>query len=289
MIDPKHSDTNQFSAFNPSTTIYKPYHFKTELLAYATSESYTTIEMTSTSHAAIVRIHFPPFEEDSGFNQTRRVKIGLNGGNDDSQIGALQDGAVAITGSSRANSGGIPSHDLFAHHFVVGVYGGEEGDKPITAEHILSSSASNSAAWLDFTGEDDITEIVTLRIATSFISQEQAQTTLQYEVPTESSFEEVLDEAKQEWNSVLARTSVDSVHNSYSQQEANDLLVTFYSSLYRASLFPRQLSEVDAAGNTVHWSPFSSEAGVFEGPISTDSGFWDAYSTVCKCLHGNFS
>ena len=274
IVDPKHQDVNQFSAFDPSKSVFKPYHFKTDLLAYGTSESYTTIEVTSSSHGAIVRLQFPPFDEGSNFNQTRRVIVGLNGGEDGSSIGTLDDGAIAIMGASRANSGGIPNGDQFAHHFVVGFYGGKDGDKPIGPEHILSSSSSNSAAWVDFTAQSDITDIITLRIATSFISPEQALTSLGLEVPPHVPFEELLQASRDDWNAVLGRVSVDTVPASYSSTEANDLLVTFYSSLYRASLFPRQLSEINAEGGLVHWSPFSEEGGVFSGPISTDSGFW---------------
>jgi putative alpha-1,2-mannosidase len=124
---------------------------------------------------------------------------------------------------------------------------------------------------------------ILMRIGTSFISADQAVVNMQREVGAPLSFQQVAAESKEEWRSTLARVDVGEVDASYSLQEQTDLLTTFYSSLYRASLFPRQLSEVTAAGDTVHWSPYSEGGSVHQGPLSTDSGFWDAYSTVCKC------
>ncbi len=63
------------------------------------------------------------------------------------------------------------------------------------------------------------------------------------------------------------------------QQEETTL---FYSALYRACLFPRQLGETAADGSEVHWSPYAQTTAqrVMPGALSTDSGFWDAWNTV---------
>lgn len=59
----------------------------------------------------------------------------------------------------------------------------------------------------------------------------------------------------------------------------------FYTALYRASLFPSRLEEIDKAGKLVHRSPYDRNHRVFPGPLSTDSGFWDSYRTVYPFLH----
>ena len=283
MIDKTHSSTDQYSAFNPKTTTFKPYYFKTDLLAYATNTGSTTIEFTSTSHGAIMEINYPPFDINTDFNQTRRIIIDLNGGSDTSSIGTLQDGTTAIFGTSTANSGGIPSNSDYGNRFVIGLYGGENGDKLLTNDSILQTSSNSQSAWIDFKPDDILTEKITLRIATSFISSNQALTNYYSEVSTKVTFEDIKESSKDLWNTVLSRVSINEIHSSYTSDEQNDLYKTFYSSLYRASLFPRQLTEIDENGNEVHWSPYSTTGTrVFNGPISTDSGFWDAYSTVCK-------
>mmetsp|Transcript_34020 Transcript_34020/g.46704 ORF Transcript_34020/g.46704 Transcript_34020/m.46704 type:complete len:129 (+) Transcript_34020:526-912(+) len=72
----------------------------------------------------------------------------------------------------------------------------------------------------------------------------------------------------------------------YTIAEAASIRRVFYSSMYRASIFPRQLTEYDADGNAFHWSPYAanSTVRVMEGPLSTDSGFWDAWNTVYPLL-----
>jgi hypothetical protein len=285
MIDSSHAGTDQYSAYNPKASIFTPYYFKTDLLAYGTINGYTSIAFTPTSHGAIMEITFPTFDADTDFNQTRRVIVDLNGGGDSSSIGTLEDGTLAIFGVSTANSGGIPANSDYGNRFVIGLYGGDNGDKPLTMDSVLQSSATSGSAWIDFKPEDTLTQKITLRLATSFISSEQALTNLKSEVSTALVFDEVMEESKGLWNSVLSRVSLDEIHSSYTESDQVDLYTTFYSSLYRASLFPRQLSEYDEDGNEVHWSPYStSGTRVFDGPISTDSGFWDAYSTVCKLI-----
>jgi putative alpha-1,2-mannosidase len=280
MVDPSHDGTNQYSAYNPQKSIFSPYYFKTDQLAYATSESYTSVEFTSTNHGGMMQVNYPKFEENSDFNQTRRLIVTLNGGLDSSEIITLADGALAISGYSKANSGGVASQEHFAHHFVIGLY--SVSDKPITS--MIGSDSSSNAAWVDLSATDEINEKILMRIGTSFISAEQALVNMQREVGSPLTFDEVSSASKLEWRSTLSRVNIGAVDESYSQQQQTDLLTTFYSTLYRASLFPRQLSEVTADGATVHWSPYSVDGSVFEGPLSTDSGFWDAYSTVCKFL-----
>lgn len=53
---------------------------------------------------------------------------------------------------------------------------------------------------------------------------------------------------------------------------------TFYSCLYRSVLFPRMFYEVNAQGETVHYSPYNGE--VRPGYMFTDTGFWDTF----RCL-----
>ena len=53
---------------------------------------------------------------------------------------------------------------------------------------------------------------------------------------------------------------------------------TFYSCLYRSVLFPRMFHEVNAKGETVHYSPYNGE--IRPGYMFTDTGFWDTF----RCL-----
>lgn len=57
---------------------------------------------------------------------------------------------------------------------------------------------------------------------------------------------------------------------------------TFATCLYRAHLFPRDISEPDPDGGERHRSPYNGE--VRKGPGMTDNGFWDTYRTVYPFL-----
>ena len=139
-----------------------------------------------------------------------------------------------------------------------------------------SNGGNSNFAWLDFDPKDASTSEITIRIATSFISSEQASLNLQQEV-NKISFQELFTEAKSAWNKVLSRVNIVEIDNSYTDAEKTKYHQVFYSNLYRASLFPRQITEISASGDVIHWSPYATgnTSQVFSGPLTTDSGFWD--------------
>jgi len=124
---------------------------------------------------------------------------------------------------------------------------------------------------------------VVLHIGTSFISSNQAILNLDREV-SGLSLEQIHKDGRQEWNKLLSRVSVEG-DSHQSHDEVVELKTMLYTSLYRSLLFPRQLGELNEAGKEIHYSPYAEKGGVFEGPSSTDSGFWDVYRTVYPMLH----
>lgn len=191
-----------------------------------------------------------------------------------------------ISGYSTQNSGGVgDSNAAFAHYFVAAIYGGPQGDQT-TSFDANSTSTSSGTTYADFSPEEVLHKTMTVRIATSFISTEQALHNLKSEVHTDVTFEDVMASAKEEWKNTLSRVTLEDIGDGYDANEEEDLYTVFYSTMYRASLFPRQISETTAEGKVVHWTPFatSEENRVREGPYSTDSGFWDAWNTVYPLL-----
>lgn len=128
--------------------------------------------------------------------------------------------------------------------------------------------------YLEFAADDSATEEIVIRIGTSFISLKQAKTNLEREAPASKTFKDIASESKQRWDGVLGVVGVDAA----GQDPAR--VRTFYSSLYRASLFPRNLFEYDEDGKPIHYSPYDSKGRTFPGELASDSGFWDAYRTV---------
>jgi len=276
---------DQAAAYDVRKSSWKPYYFNASLIGYGTQQGGdTTLEFTSTSHGSIMNVKFPPFFSsiyDSAFLQSRRIEIILEGGDDFAEVRSMSDdGTMSIQGYSKANFGGVPNN--FAHYFVAAIYTGAHGDA--LSGKYLNVSSSNEGAFIDFDPLDPSNDQIVVRIATSLISIEQAIVNLRKELPISKSFTDLVAESKSEWNSVLSRVMLNEIHADYSQQQQADLREVFYSSLYRASLFPRNAAETTAEGREVHWSAYDPQGAVFDGPAATDSGFWDAFSTVYPLL-----
>lgn len=178
-----------------------------------------------------------------------------------------------IVGYTTRNSGGVP--DNFKNYFVV------EFDKPFTymataadtvvAENVCELQADHCGAIIGFSTHKG--EIVHARVASSFISLEQAL--LNLDELGEDDFDTLVAKGRQSWNEVLGRIEVDG--------GTVDQYRTFYSCLYRSLLFPRKFYEVNASGEIVHYSPYNGK--VLPGYMYTDTGFWDTFRCLFPLLN----
>jgi predicted alpha-1,2-mannosidase len=106
-------------------------------------------------------------------------------------------------------------------------------------------------------------------VASSFISYEQAERSLQKEVGKDP-FETTKRKAHETWNKTLSQV--------VAEGGTVDQTRTFYSCLYRATLFPRKFYELDAKDRIIHYSPYNGQ--VLPGYMFTDNGFWDTFRAV---------
>ncbi len=105
------------------------------------------------------------------------------------------------------------------------------------------------------------------RIATSFISFDQASHNLQAEIGKRS-LEQLRERAKDEWNTSLRRIAIEGATEAQAR--------TFYSCLYRTMLFPRVFHEPVPGGKGMHhYSCFNGQ--VEPGVMYADHGYWDVY------------
>lgn len=117
-------------------------------------------------------------------------------------------------------------------------------------------------------------EQIVLKTASSFISFEQAELNLKREVGAKT-FDEIRDAAEKEWNEKLGRIKVKG--GTMDQQR------TFYSCLYRTLFFPNKLYEINAKGETIHWSPYDGK--VHAGYMFAGTGFWDTFRALYPFLN----
>ncbi len=106
-------------------------------------------------------------------------------------------------------------------------------------------------------------KIVSLELATSYISSEQAIANL-----TNKSFDDAISEAEKEWEEKLSRIEIEA---------DEDKKRTFYSCMYRAFLFPRVAYEIEKSGESVYYSPYDGK--IHKGVRYVGTGFWDTMRT----------
>lgn len=110
-------------------------------------------------------------------------------------------------------------------------------------------------------------ETVQAKVASSYISQEQAGVTLNAELGKAKTLEDTKEAAADVWNKHLGRILVE---GGTEEEKA-----TFYSCFFRASLFSRKFYEHDKEGNPYYFSPYDHK--VHSGYMFTDTGFWDTF------------
>ena len=167
-----------------------------------------------------------------------------------------------VYGYTPYNSGGAA--EGFASWFVI------RTDTPIDSVRIISENG-HSLALLGFRTAKG--QQVVLRTASSFISEEQALRNLE-EVEGKD-FGQLKEEGRRVWNETLGRIRVEG--------GSTDELRTFYSCLYRAVLFPMDLSELDAEGRRLHRSPHDGQ--LHPGHFFTNTGFWDTFRALFPLMN----
>ena len=246
------------SWFSHKAETATPYYYKVYLADYD-----VTAEVSPTSRAAAIRITYP---------QTEEAYFVVDAFDKGSSVTIMPDKRTII-GYTTKNSGGVPAN--FKNYFVLrfdhdfSFVGSIEDGK--LSEGKTSATSNHAMAVVGFRTKRG--EQVNIQVASSFISDEQAQCNLK-EVEGKT-FDEVKAEGRKEWNNILGRIEV--------EDDNIDHLRTFYSCLYRSVLFPRSFYEFDEQGNPIHYSPYNGQ--VLSGYLFTDTGFWDTFRSLFPLLN----
>ena len=254
---PIFDEEKRASWFSHKAEVATPYYYRAYLADYD-----VVTELAPTERAAIMRITFPEnksYVVVDAFDKGSYVKI--------------MPKERMIVGYTTKNSGGVPQN--FKNYFVM------KFDKDFTYTAAVADGRINTAdvkAECNHAGgivgfKTIRGEQVNVRIASSFISEEQAIENLK-ELGSDS-FDEVKARGRNTWNDILGRIEVKS--------DDIDHLRTFYSCLYRSVLFPRSFYEKNAKGEIVHYSPYNGE--VLPGYMFTDTGFWDTFRCLFPLLN----
>lgn len=222
-------------------------------------------EMTPTDRAAMFRF---TFTEDAGklIFDNMRNEGGLTIDQENQALTSYTDVKSGLsTGASRM--------------FIYATF-----DVPfIESGRLTGEDRDDVAGYIGFDTTKNKT--VTMKIATSLISIEQAQKNLAQEIEADATFDDVKERAQALWDDQLSIIDVDGA--------TREELVTVYSNLYRLFLYPNKAYEnTGTVENPVYQyahifekSPnhgTATEAGVeiVNGKLYVNNGFWDTYRTT---------
>ncbi|MBO5974341.1 MAG: GH92 family glycosyl hydrolase [Paludibacteraceae bacterium] len=240
--------------FSHDNEVAKPYLYQVRF------NDGTQVKMTSTERGAIFVVKFA---------ENKRQFLVLDAYKDGCGV-EIDTTNSCITGYTKSNSGGVPSN--FANYFAVDFdheivdFGTRTNDslmpKTTKAEHF----AAQAYVEFDLSPNDSLI----IRVASSFVSKEQALLNFEREVKNRS-FSDVMLCAKNEWNEKLGRIRVGG-------EVVSNTIRTFYSCLYRTLLFPRRFFEYDGENKPIYYSPYDGK--IHSGVMYTDNGFWDTFRAV---------
>ena len=244
---PKFDENERASWFSHKAETATPYYYKVYLADWD-----VTAEITPTERAAMMRLTF---------SETRQANIIVDAFDGQANVVADRE-KRCITGYTVKNSGGVPQN--FRNYFVI------ELDHDFT----ITQQVADGRHGVVISFSTRRNEQVHMRIASSFISEQQARQNL-LELGGGFDFDHICQQARNRWNEVLGRIEV--------EDPDTDHLRTFYSCLYRSVLFPRSFYEINAEGNPIHYSPHTGE--VCPGYYFTDTGFWDTFRCLFPLLN----
>nr|WP_036141967.1 GH92 family glycosyl hydrolase [Luteibacter sp. 9135] len=226
-----------------------------------------TTEITPTDHAAMFRFTFTGKRSQLVFDNL-----------DEKAAVTLDPGHRAIQGWSDVRSGlSTGATRLFFY---------AEFDRDVAESGRLTGEKRDAAsAWFGFDTAKKGERTVTMRIATSLISVDQAKANLVQEIATTDTFDGVRERARNAWDERLGMIQVEGA--------TPDERTILYSNLYRLFLYPNHAYENTGTKDQPVWryaSPFSAAAGentatqtgarVVDGQPYVNNGFWDTYRTA---------
>ncbi len=255
----KWKEEERASWFSHKAEEAHPYYYKVYL-----ADADITTELTATERAAFFQFSFPQSDSASfivdAYNRGSFIKI-------------IPEQKKIIGYSTRYSRGKMIG---FKNYFVIYFSKAFELKKTLsqTSELIDSAEVTNSHALAVISFKTAKGEKVQCRVASSFISFEQAEENLK-ELGSNKSFEDVKNHVKAKWEKVLGAVDVEGA--TPEQQK------TFYSCLYRTVMFPNKLYEINAQKQIVHYSPYNGQ--ILPGYMYGGTGFWDTFRALYPLLN----
>lgn len=243
-----------FQAYNQK--IY-PHHYRVRF------DNGITTEIVPTERAAIMRLKY-------AYGGKSYLLLDLLKGKGKVEIMPTE---RKIVGYCTNNNGKQPAN--FANYFVIKFlrqfddYGSINNGLIKTKQ--LVDEGNNVGAWLMFDLKTN--EVVTIQVASSFVSVEQAERNLAQEL-NHKTFETAKQQAQKIWDDALSKVTVEGGNKN--EQEL------FYTVLYYMLLYPQIQYEVDPSGNPVYYS--FDDGKLYNDYMFSPNVFQPAYQKVKPLL-----
>ena len=216
-------------------------------------------EMTATSRSSVVRFTYPENETSNIYMEMTRSGIAGK-----VEIDPIK-GEISGYNTHRMDShlSNIPL-DNFKGYYVLQfskpfkTYGTTVGNTQSPNNTRVVNN--NVGAFVTF--DTIANEAIEVRVGSSFISVDQARKNLEQEVPSSLSFEDVKNNLKNEWETLLSRIEIEGA--------SDDDMTIFYTGLYHAMLFPSEFSEYGR-----YYSAYDDS--IHLGESYTSYSLWDTF------------
>lgn len=254
--------------FDHNNEIAKPHYYKVKL------DNNVITEISPSERGAHLRFTFPKGQRSflvlDGYTGMSGVSINLK-----------ERKVTGYVHNGRGLTDNLKSYFeiVFDKPFIA--YGTWDNTNNSILSNELNAEGKGKGAYLEFNKG----EIVQVKTASSYISQEQAALNLKIELGNHKTLEQSKSAAAKIWNAHLGKMLVEG------GTEADK--ATFYSCYFRASLFSRQFFEYNKEGKPYYFSPYDGK--VHQGFMFTDTGFWDTFraqfplNTIMQpTMHGRY-
>lgn len=244
------NEDKRASSFSHANETGKPHYYKVRF------DNGITTEMSPTERGAHLRFSFP---------KGKNAFLVLDGYTKKSKVTIIpsERKIIGYVNNQRFAPEGFRNYFVIVFDQPFEAYGTWENRKDAIRPGALSAEGDGEGAYIQFRKGVK----VQARVASSYISEEQALINWERELGQHRTLEQTKNAAATVWNKLLGRVLVE---GGTEEQKA-----TFYSCLFRANLFSRQFFEYDKNGQPYYWSPYDSQ--VHSGYMYTDNGFWDTF------------
>ncbi|MCG8388791.1 MAG: GH92 family glycosyl hydrolase [Cytophagales bacterium] len=259
VIGIKFDQDERASWFSHKAEIAKPYYYKVYL-----ADHDVTVELTPTERAAQFKITFPA--SDSAYLVVDPFDKG-------SWVKVIPE-ENKITGYTTKYARGklVNFKNYFVLKFDKAFDNVHTWEGKNLAEGVTEMEGNHAGAIVGFKTSKQ--ETINVRVASSFISLEQAELNLEREL-AQDDFDTTKKKARDLWNDKLGRIKVSG--------GTIDQVRTFYSCLYRTLFFPNKLYEINEKNERVHWSPYNGK--ILPGYMFAGTGFWDTFRALYPFLN----